>query len=234
MPRMARAIAVGCAHHITQRGNNREDVFFVDDDRQVYLQILQEQAGKYGLEILGYCLMTNHVHVVAIPHAEDSLAKGIGRTHVRYSQYINRFHGRSGHLWQGRFHSCALDNRHLWMAMKYVELNPVHAKLCRRAWRYAWSSAAAHTDEKARSELLNLPWWYKQFTAQAWREELAEGVSEEEAARIRLRTHTGRPLGSDRFVSKLETLLGRRVRPLPVGRPRKERAPARRGHRGGR
>ena len=220
---MARAIAVGCAHHITQRGNNRQAVFMVDDDRRVYLQILQEQAGKYGLEILGYCLMTNHAHIVAIPHAEDSLAKGIGRTHVRYSQYINRFHKRSGHLWQGRFYSCALDGRHLWLAMKYVELNPVRARLCRRAWRYEWSSAAAHTDESARSELLNLTWWYEQFSAEAWRRELSEGLTEEEAARIRLRTHTGRPLGSDAFVSKLESLLGRRVRPLPVGRPRKER-----------
>ena len=72
------------------------------------------------------------MHLVAISHAEDSLAKGIGRTHFRYSQYINRFHKRSGHLWQGRFYSCALDGRHLWPAMKYVELNPVRARLCRR------------------------------------------------------------------------------------------------------
>jgi putative transposase len=228
---MARAIAVGCAHHIAQCGNNRQAVFMADDDREVYLQILQEQAGKHGLEILGYCLMTNHVHVVAIPHAEDSLAKGIGRTHFHYSQYVNRVHKRSGHLWQGRFHSCALDGRHLWLAMKYVELNPVWAKLCRRAWRYEWSSAAAHTEESAQSDLLNLPWWYKQFSAEAWRKELAEGVTEEEATRIRMRTQTGRPLGSDRFVSKLETLLGRRVRPLPVGRPRKSPPKARRGGR---
>ena len=221
MPRMARAIAVGSAHHITQRGNNRQDVFMVDDDREVYLQILAEQAGKYGLEVLGYCLMTNHVHVIAIPHAEDSLAKGIGRTHFRYSQYINRFHKRSGHLWQGRFYSCALDGRHLFVAMKYIELNPVRAKLCRRAWRYEWSSAAAHTDEKVQPELLNLSWWYKQFSTEGWKKELAEGVTEEEAARIRVRTQTGRPLGSDGFVSKLETVLGRRVGPLPVGRPRK-------------
>ena len=233
MPRMARAIAVGCAHHIVQRGNNREDVFFVDQDREVYLQILQEQAGKYGPEVLGYCLMTNHVHVIAIPHAEDSLAKGIGRTHFHYSQYINRFHKRSGHLWQGRFYSCALDRRHLFVAMKYIELHPVWAKLCRRAWRYEWSSAAAHTDEEARSELLDLAWWRKQFSAEGWKKELAEGVTDEEAARIRVRTQTGRPLGSDRFVSKLETLLGRRVRPLPVGRPRKTPAvTGRRGKRG--
>jgi len=196
----------------------------VDDDRQVYLQILQEQAGKYGLDILGYCLMTNHVHIVAIPHAEDSLAKGIGRTHFRYSQYINRFHGRSGHLWQGRFYSCALDGRHRWLALKYVELNPVWARLCRRAWRYEWSSAAAHVDDRAQSDLLNLRWWRKKFSGDAWRKELAEGLSDEEMLRIRLRTYTGRPLGSDAFLSKLETLLGRRVRPLPVGRPRKESA----------
>ena len=223
MPRLARAIGVGCAHHITQRGNNRQDVFLIDDDRRVYLEILQEQAAKYGLEVLGYCLMANHVHLVAIPHEEDSLAKGIGRTHFGYSQYINRFHKRSGHLWQGRFYSCALDGRHLWPAMKYIELNPVRARLCRRAWRYDWSSAAAHTDESARSDLLDLTWWYKQFSAEAWRKELSEGLTEEEISRIRVRTHTGRPLGGDAFLSKLETVLGRRVRPLPVGRPPKSR-----------
>ena len=221
MPRLARAIAVGCAHHITQRGNNRQDVFFVDQDRQAYLQILVEQAGQYGLEVLGYCLMSNHVHLVAIPHEEESLAKGIGRTHFRYSQYINRLHKRSGHLWQGRFYSCALDERHLWLAMKYMELNPVRARLCRVAWRYNWSSAAAHTDERAQSDLLDLRWWYEQFSAREWRKELGEGLSVEEVARIRLRTQTGRPLGSDGFLSKLETLLDRRMRPLPVGRPRK-------------
>jgi len=234
MPRLARTIAVGCAHHITQRGNNRQDVFFVDQDRQVYLQMLAEQASKYALEVVGYCLMTNHMHLVAIPHEEDSLAKAIGRTHFRYSQYINRLHHRSGHLWQGRFYSCALDERHLWLAMKYIELNPVRARLCRRPWRYDWSSTAAHTDQTAQSDLLNLKWWYEQFSADAWRKELAEGLTDEEVARIRLRTHTGRPLGSDSFLSKLEILLGRRVRPLPVGRPRKGRTqgpktPRRRG-----
>jgi len=223
MPRLARAVAVGCAHHITQRGNNRQDVFFVDDDRRVYLDLLKEHAARYALEVRGYCLMTNHVHLVATPHGEDSLAKAVGRTHFRYTQYINRFHKRSGHLWQGRFYSCALDGRHLWLAMKYVELNPVRAKLCRRAWRYDWSSATAHTDHSARSELLNLTWWYKQFSPEAWRKELSDGLTEEEVAHIRLRTHTGRPLGGDAFLSKLETLLGRRVRPLPVGRPRKSK-----------
>jgi len=223
MPRLARAVAVGFAHHITQRGNNRDAVFFVDDDRRVYLQLLKEQADKHALELIGYCLMSNHVHIVAIPHAEDSLAKAIGRTHFRYTQYINRFHRRSGHLWQGRFYSCALDQRHFWLAMRYVELNPVRARLCRKPWRYEWSSAAAHVDAEARSDVLNLSRWHDMISAARWRQRLAGGVPDRELGRLRSSTHTGRPLGSDSFLSKLERLLGRRVRPLPVGRPKKNK-----------
>jgi putative transposase len=224
MPRSARAVAVGFAHHITQRGNNRQDVFFVDDDRRVYLERLKEQANKYSLELIGYCLMSNHIHLVAIPHEQDSLAKAVGRTHFRYTQYINRLHRRSGHLWQGRFYSCALDERHFWLAMKYIELNPVRARLCRKPWRYEWSSAAGHVNEKTVSEVLNLSRWYDMISAGRWRRELEAGLSDSGLSRVRLSTHMGRPLGSDSFLSKLEKLLGRRVRPLPVGRPSKEKA----------
>jgi len=206
------------AVRLTARGNNRQDVFLVDDDRHVYLELLREQAAKYGLEVVGYCLMSTHVHLVAVPRVEDALAKAVGRTHFRYAQYLNRFHRRSGHLWQGRFYSCALDERHFWQALKYVERNPVRARLCRKPWRYAWSSAAAHTDAKATSDLLALARWYDQISAATWQRELADGLSDAEMDRLRVRTHTGRPLGSDSFLSKLETLLGRRVRPLPVGR----------------
>jgi putative transposase len=211
--------AVGFAHHVTQRGNNRQDVFLVEDDRRVYLDLLREQAGKYGLEIQGYCLMSNHVHLVVTPHDEECLAKAVGRTDFRYSQYINRFHRRSGHLWQGRFYSCALDERHFWLAMKYVELNPVRARLCRKPWLYAWSSAAAHVDEKARSDVLHLDRWFADMSGDQWRRELTEGMGDLEVDVLRLRTQTGRPLGSDGFLSKMEVLLGRRVRPLPIGRP---------------
>ena len=220
MPRLARTVVAGCAHHITQRGNNRQDVFFVDDDRRVYLELLSQQAEKYGLDIVGYCLMGNHVHIVAIPRAEDSLAKAVGRTHFRYTQYINRFHKRSGHLWQGRFYSCPLDERHFWLAMRYVELNSVRAKICRKPWRYEWSSAAVHVDAKARSQLLDLPQWYDMISDEQWRKELNARIDETQLARLRVNTHTGRPLGSDSFLSKLEKLLGRRVRALPVGRPK--------------
>ena len=221
MPRLARTVVVGCPHHITHGGNNGQDVFFVDDDRRVYLEMLADQAEKHGLEIQGYCLMSHHVHLVAVPKTEESLARAVGRTHFRYTQYANRLHQRSGHLWQGRFYSCALDRRHFWQAMKYIELNPVRARLCRKPWRYEWSSAAAHVDEQAESDLLNLRKWYRRTTAEQWRTDLAERLTPVEMEKLRLCTHTGRPLGNDRFLSKIETALGRRVRALPRGRPRK-------------
>jgi putative transposase len=105
---------------------------------------LREQSLRYGLVVHAYCLMTNHVHLVATPRSEDSLAKAVGRTHWLYTQAINRLHGRSGHLWQNRFHSCPLAHGHYWAAMRYVERNPVRARLCRFAWEYPYSSAAAH------------------------------------------------------------------------------------------
>ena len=222
MPRIARAVAVGFPHHITHRGNNRQDIFFVDDDRRAYLANLKEHCNKYGLEVLAYCLMTNHIHIIAIPNKEDSLANGVGRAHLSYSKYINRMHRRSGHLWEGRFYSCALDERGLWLAAKYVELNPVRAKICRLPWQYDWSSAAAHVNETDGAELLNLKRWNKMISDIQWRSELASGIDEEQLNRIRLSTHTGRPLGTDSFISKFEKLLGRRVRPLPIGRPRKK------------
>lgn len=224
MPRIARAVAVECPHHITQRGNNRQDIFFVDDDRRVFLELLKEQSDKYGLEVLAYCFMTNHIHLVAIPHKEVSLANAVGRTAFRYTQYVNRMHKRSGHLREGRFYSCALDERHTWLAAKDVELNPVRARMCRLPWRYEWSSATAHTDEDEESLLVDLSKWYNMISAKQWRDELVAGLNETEMSTIRLRTHTGRPLGTDSFISKLEKLIGRRVRPLPIGRPKKRSA----------
>jgi putative transposase len=221
MPRLARVIATDYPHHITQRGNNQQDIFFVDDDRRVYLELLKEQCGKYSLEPIAYCLMTNHIHLIAIPRKDDSLANAIGRTHFRYTQYINRMHKRSGHLWQGRFYSCALDDKGFWLATKYVELNPVRAKMCRLPWQYEWSSAGAHTDTEAESQLLNLPSWRKLISEKEWQSELKRGIDKSQVDRIRLSTHTGRPLGTDSFMSKLEKMLGRRVRPLPIGRPYK-------------
>ena len=220
MPRLARVVIPEVPHHIVQRGNNRQDVFFVDDDRRVYLSFLRDCADEYGLEILGYCLMTNHVHLVARPRDSDSLAKGVGRTHFRYTQYINRRHGRSGHLWEGRFHSCALDEPHFWAAMRYTEQNPVRAKIAPHAWDYLWSSASAHVGGKDAGGLLDLKAWQGMMGASEWRKLLRRRVRQEEVRVLRRSTHRGWPLATDRMVSKFERLLGRRLRPLPIGRPK--------------
>ena len=106
MPRRARIVIPDIAHHITQRGNNKQDVFFVDDDREKFLYLLSEQSKRFAVLIDGFCLMTNHIHIIATPAHEDSLAKTMGRVNLLYSQYLNYMHGRTGHLWQNRFFSC--------------------------------------------------------------------------------------------------------------------------------
>ena len=210
-------------HHITQRGNNRQDVFFMDDDRRLYLSLLKEHAEKYGLEILGWCLMANHIHLVARPSGQQSLAEALGRTHFRYTQYINRFHRRSGHLWQNRFFSCPLGQEHFWQALRYVEQNPVRAGIVRQAWAYAWSSAAAHLNEKDKTGLLNLSYWRRIAAQVDWRAVLEMEQPSDTIEKVRLNTHTGRPLAGDAFITKLENLLNKRLRPLPIGRPNKNR-----------
>ena len=170
-----------------------------------------------------YCLMTNHVHLVVTPGREASLADALKRTNQLYAQYVNRLHGRSGHLWQDRFFSCPLDEVHFWRALVYIERNPVRARLCRKAWRWPWSSAGAHCGDKDPTGLLDLAGWGKRMDTERWSNLLTLADDEKQLARLRLCTSRGRPLGSDKFVAKLETLLGRRFRPLPRGRPRKSK-----------
>jgi len=225
MPRTARVVIPGCAHHITQRGNNKQDVFFVDDDRQLYLQLLIDETQKHGLEIQAYCLMPNHVHLIAVPTTEQSLAKGFGRTNFRYAKAVNHLHGRCGHLWQSRFYSCSLDEEHYWRAMQYVEQNPVRAGMVKHAWQYAWSSAAAHCGKaEDPTRLLDMTRWAEKSRNWDWAAALQKPQDKKQIATMRKSTHTGRPLGSDSFISKMETVVGRRLRPLPIGRPRKSKS----------
>ena len=221
MPRTARIVIPDIPHHITQRGNNKQDVFFVDDDRRFYLSLLKKHTEQYGLEILGYCLMSNHIHLIARPNDKSSIAKAIGITHFKYTKYINRMHGRSGHLWQNRFYSCPLGKIHFWRTLRYIEQNPLRSKVTKKAANYKWSSARAHLNGEDQTGLLNMSWW-KQASAQIdWRQALQRPLAKKYAEQIRDKTSTGRPLAQDSFVSKLETFIGRRLRPLPAGRPKK-------------
>ena len=164
MPRVARIVVPGLPHHVIQRGNNRQDVFFTDNDRKLYLSILKQQAQRLGVSIIAYCLMTNHVHLIARPRRADALAKAVGRTHWLYTQAINKLHRRSGYLWQNRFFSCALADDHLLHAVCYVERNPVRARIVRHAWRYPWSSAAAHCGESKANDALEIGVWRKRYS----------------------------------------------------------------------
>src|SRR5215831_9314990 len=144
MARLPRVVAVDVPHHVTQRGNARQVIFGCDADRLTYLELLRQHCELYQLSLLGYCLMSNHVHLVVIPRASHSLAQALKHTHGRYAAYWNARQCCSGHVWQGRFYSCPLDDAHLWTALRYVELNPVRAGVVDAAERWRWSSAASH------------------------------------------------------------------------------------------
>jgi len=198
-------------------------VFLVDEDREVFLAYLGEASQRFGLTVEGYCLMGNHVHLIATPQEEASLALALKQTNQLYAQYVNRLHGRSGHLWQDRFFSCALDGAHFWKALAYVERNPVRAKLCRKPWRWVWSSAAAHCGGRDGSGLLDLDAWTEQVDPEWWKEQLTVPDDDSNTRQLQLCTSRGRPWGSNAFVSKWETILGRRLRPRPPGRPKKKK-----------
>jgi putative transposase len=134
----------GVPYHLTHRGNRREAVFFCDEDRRAYLAELGETARCQGLKIWGWCLMSNHVHLLVVPGREDSLSRTIGLVHARHARRLNAARGWTGHLWANRFFSTPLDETHLWTAIRYVELNPVRAGLVRWAQEWPWSSARAH------------------------------------------------------------------------------------------
>lgn len=145
MPRNSRLVAVGSPHHITQRGNNREPVFFDDADRSTYLEYLSYYTQKYQVDIWAYCLMTNHVHLLVVPHASDSLARGIGLANLSYTQYVNRKYRRTGRIWQSRFFSSVVETeQYLWAVARYIEKNPVVAEMVQTAGDFRWSSAPYH------------------------------------------------------------------------------------------
>lgn len=208
MARIARVVVPDLPHHVVQRGVRRMDVFFSDNDREKYLALLAEQGKRFGVRYLAWCLMTNHVHLVAVPENESSLALGIGEAHRRYTRHINYREGWRGYLFQGRFHSCPLDGTYLLAAVRYVLRNPVRAGMVNQPWDYCWSSARwqvglDRSDKLAvDSGLLD--------DIEDWKSFLA--VLDNSESDIRKHTQTGRPLGNDQFLKRLESMTGRTLR----------------------
>lgn len=220
MTRIARITAIGYPHHITQRGNNREPVFFDDEDRTAYLKILGTYSKKWHFDIWSYCLMANHVHILAVPKQVESLAKGIGGTNLVYTQYINRRYDRSGRLWQNRFFSTIVEkDTYLWAVARYVERNPLRADLVQRAEEYKWSSCRAHI--KGDHDNLLSGSWLDEEQLKAYRAFFSQEENEVEEA-IRRATSTGRPLGQGAFIKKLGEKISRELFPKKAGRPRKK------------
>ena len=221
MPRLSRTVFAGIAHHITQRGNRRENVFFTDDDRKDYLGWLKEYCDKYTVDILAYCLMTNHIHLIVVPETNEGLQKVLKPLHMRYAQKINRDRGWKGHLWQGRFFSSPLDETYLWAAIRYVERNPVRAKMVAKPEDYSWSSAAAHCGLKDDAILSQKPEWKKQCDQISdWSAWLAEGDDPKKLEMLRRNVEKGLPCGTEKFIRKLEQIANRSLRYRSVGRPK--------------
>jgi putative transposase len=211
----------GLAFHITARGNYRQTVFYTDLDRAEYLNLLAEHAGLESLEVLGWCLMTNHIHLLAIPRKPASLARTMMRTQAGYAQAVNRRHGsRCGHLWQSRFYSCPLAGDAIWTVLRYVELNPVRAHLVTLADHSPWSSAAFHCGSRSAPPLLSLTEWKSLWTPERWRVVLVHGPDERELGAIREATQHGLPFGNQEFITDLERRCGRPLALRSVGRPR--------------
>ena len=219
MPRFARVVVPECPHHVTQRGNERRDIFFTARDREVYLGLLKHYAELYPTDVLGYCLMTNHVHLVLVPHAQDSLAKLLKHVQSRYSQYRHALECGGGHLWQCRYYSCAFEPERLGNVMRYVELNPVRAAMVRDPTAYPWSSAAVHCGASDDVGLVSLEDWSQCWSSEDWRVVLSQGT--EDAVAIREATYGGRPFGSREFVARLEQYLGRPLEKRSPGRPKR-------------
>ena len=220
MPRIARIIAAGYPHHITQRGNNRAAVFFDDEDRQMYLKLLSGHAQRYHISIWAYCLMDNHIHLLAVPETETALSRGIGLTNLMYTQYLNRKLKQSGRIWQNRFFSCVVENdQYLWSVARYIERNPLKIDLATSAELYRWSSAKAHITG-ADDPLLDATPWLAPEERSAYAEFVRDEDEETDDA-IRRATRTGRPYGRDQFIDQLEFQLNQPLRPKKPGRPQK-------------
>lgn len=223
MPRIPRIVIPQTPHHVTQRGVRKSVIFECDEDKRVYLLLLKKFSDKHGLKILAYCLMSNHIHLIAVPIETVSLAKTIRDAHSKYASYFNAKNDVTGHLFQYRFFSCPMDNQHTLNAVRYVERNPVEAGLVKKADEYPWSSAAAHTQDIDNpildSDLTrNL---HLQISKKEWLKWLNRNKQVET---ILLCKHisAGIPLGGREFLTRIKKQYGARTELNKRGRPCKK------------
>lgn len=229
MPRQPRYNLVGVPQHVIQRGNNRQPVFFADEDYHAYLEHLKEAADIHRCDIHAYVLMTNHVHLLITPHKGDGLAKTMQSLGRKYVYYINRAYQRSGTLWEGRYKASLINSEcYLLTCYRYIELNPVRAQMVDHPGQYRWSSYLAHAQGGVDPVVTD----HERYLAlgqsaeerqHSYRELFGYPLDHREIHGIREALNQCRVLGSDRFKDEIEQQLKRRVRPGKPGRPRKQK-----------
>jgi len=220
MARIARVVIPEFPHHIIQRGNRRQKVFFNEDDYSEYLKLLNNYSRRFKVDILAYCLMPNHIHLIATPLKDGNLAQAIGETHRNYTRRINFREKWRGYLWQGRFSSYVLDERYLLAVTRYILLNPVKAAIAKKPWDYRWSSTRHHmmidNDSLVKDNLLR-------GLIRNWKDFLNTVSGDDDIGLFQLHERTGRPLGNNTFIEKLESLLKIKLKKKRAGRPKKEK-----------
>ena len=214
MARLARVVVPGIPHHITQRGNRRLETFFNEADYHEYLHLMAQWCNLCRVRIWSYCLMPNHVHLIAVPGSEGSMHKAIGEAHRRYTRYINFQKGWRGHLWQGRFASYPMDESHLQAAARYIQLNPVRAGLVEKPEDYRWSSARSHLQGEDDVLVKVAP---LSSIVNNWHDFLKMDVTEKEKRAIQSHERTGRPAGNDVFLKMLESITQRKLKKQKPG-----------------
>jgi putative transposase len=209
MTRLARIVIPGLPHHVTQRGNRRERIFFSDEDYQFYLDELVAASRKAGSEIWAWCLMPNHVHLLIVPDNEDGLRQTVANAHRRYAARLNARNRWTGHVWQGRYGSVIMDEAHLYNAWAYICLNPVRARLVTSAQDWPWSSARAHLSGQPDGITTLAPAQKRIDDFQTYLEHASHSA---DFGPLRGSEITGRPIGSAAFLEGLEIKTGRTLK----------------------
>ena len=220
MPRRRRQIIPGVEHHVTQRAAHGRFILRDNGCKAMLMSLLIDWSKRLGVRISGHVLMDNHFHLSALPPDELALGTMMGRVTADFSRWFNTGLGDVGPNWQGPFYAAPMDDRHAVMALRYIERNPVEAGICEVPWDYEWSSAAHHCGMGPQPNIITRDIRPAGIDARGWREFVLRRPDDDEVRRLNDCSIRGTPFADDQWIERIEAVLGRNLRPRPVGRPR--------------